>query len=435
MPIGAPASLAIDCGDCNAMKLLLLLQDIPFPPATGINTKVFNVLKRLSGAGWECDLLCFATGDWAPRRAALEACLPGVKVLDVHAPPTGATLVLKKVLAFLRGLPPSLAGFGSASFAASLEAVAAAKKYDVVHYDVINMSQYLGFGPAAPSLLSSNDAISLAYDRMIAQNASPLRKLYLAAATALIRRYERRVYIKFDMVHVVSAEDADHLRSIAPGLRLVVIPVAVDSSYLEPGPFPRRPGPPRVLFMGNLNIPGIANGLFDFLDGAYADLAASAPPFEFRVLGPKASAAQEARLAGCPGLKYFKWVEDYRAFVAEADVVLVLDKSGTGIKTRVLEAMALGRPVIGTDIAFGGIEARDREHCLLRRTPQEIAEALAHLLHDPLLAAELGAHARELVLARYSIDQVGPCWEKLYADLVGEKSVMAERKGGGLVAD
>lgn len=398
------------------MRLLFLLQDIPYPPATGINSKAFNLLKSLSRAGWQCDLLCFAAGDHSARRAGLERELPGVKVLAVHPPLSGAGLALMKVFNLFKGVPPSFAEYCSADFLASFRK-AAARGYDAVHYDVINMAQYLGSGPDAPAVLSSNDAISLSYRRMIAQNKSPLRKLYLAAAEALIRRFERAVYPRFAAVHVVSEEDAAYLRAVSPDIRLKVIPLAVDRSFLEYAPARKEAGGlPRVAFVGNLAVPGIANGLFGFLDGAFSRLDSGT--FEFRVLGPNASPSDERRLRAWPGLKYYGWAEDYKAFLSEADIVLVLDRSGTGIKTRVLEAMAMGKPVVGTSVAFGGISVRSGENCVLRDDPAEISSELGRLIASPSLRESIGGNARGFIAREYGMDTVGPRWENLYSGLL-----------------
>ncbi len=401
------------------MRILFLLQDFPYPPATGINRKVFGLLSYLGSRGLECDVLCFGGPEAAARVPPFEGAIPGVKVLAVVRPASGIVRILKKLLCLLRGLPPSLGGFNSGEFRAALKRAAVDKSYDAVHYDVINMAQYLPWGPPVPSVLSSNDAISLFYERMIRQGPGILRRLYLTVSKYLITRFEREVYPKFDVVHVVSEEDSFHLRGLCPGLAVEVIPIAVDTSFTGLS-FPesgRSKAAPRILFTGNLDILGIANGLFEFLEKEYSDLVAETPPFEFYVLGPKAGKHDEKRLSAFHGLKYFKWVEDYRNFLAEADILLALDKSGTGIKTRVLDAMALGKPVVGTRIAFGGIAAENGRDCFICDSPRETAVALKLLLQAPELREKTGKSARQLMLSRYAVTVVGPKWLTLYSGL------------------
>lgn len=400
------------------MRILFLLQVFPYPPVNGISSKAFNLIRYLASKGWRCDLLCFGTAAEAARSAELEAAVPGARVLAVIPPAAGAGRAARKVLCLLKGLPPSIGEFESREFKAALLA-AGGGGYDAVHYDVINMAQYLPWGPKAPSVFSSNDAVSLFYRRMSAEASGTLNRLYLKLAGRLIAAFERKIYPRFDRVHVVSEEDAAHLKNSCPGLGIEVIPIAVDASFSPPDRPAAKAGKscPCVVFSGNLGIPGIANGLFDFLSAAYPDVRAGGLPFEFRVLGPNASAADERRLLSYPGLKYARWAENYKDFLSEADIVLALDRSGTGIKTRVLEAMALGKPVIGTKIAFGGISARDGSHCLVCNTPSETGAALKRLLADGGQRERIGKAARELILSTYSMSVTGPKWEALYTGL------------------
>lgn len=402
------------------MKILFLLQSLPYPPSDGISWKAYNLIRHLASKGWRCDILCFGDRDAGLRAAEFEKLSPGLKVLDVIPPPSGLERSFKKVTSLLSGLPPSLGGFKSRKFRDALKAAAGADRYDAVHYDVINMAQYLRFGPKAPAVLSSNDAISLFYVRLAAESRNVLRKLYLRLAAGLIRRFERKYYRRFDKVHVVSEVDADYLREACPGLHPEVIPLAVDNSFLDPesegGPIRDKRGV-NIAVTGNLDIPYIAAGLFEFLERVFPGVLRDCPQAELHVLGPKASLADEKRIKSFKGVEYLRWAEDYKAFLVAADIVLVLDKSGTGIKTRVLDAMALGKPVLGARISFAGIAVEDGRHCFICNSPNETSLALKKLLFSPELRGKVGQAARELIRSGYSQSVVGPKWEKLYAEV------------------
>lgn len=401
------------------MTLLFLLQDFPYPPTTGINRKVYGLLSYLASRGWKCDVLCFGRPEALKRISEFEAAIPGVKVLSIIPLSSGIVIFLKKFLSILRGLPPSFGGFSSREFRTALTKAISAKAYNVVHYDVINMAQYLPLGPKIPSVLSSNDAISLFYEGMIRESHGLFRRLYLTLAKSLIKRFERRVYPKFSRVHVVSEQDSQYLKNICPGLSIEVIPIAAEESFIDfiPSRADLPKNMPRIVFTGNLDIPGIANGLLDFLDNAYSDVVANSCPFELYVLGPNASLEDEKRISAFHGVKYFRWVEDYKGFLSRADILLALDRSGTGIKTRVLDAMALGKPVVGTPIMFSGISAQTGRHCLICKNAKEIGAAVKLLLNNTALIESLGATARELMLTEYTMKVVGPKWETLYKSL------------------
>ena len=407
------------------MRILFLIQCFPFPPCDGISVKVYTLIRHLASKGWGCDILCFGNHDAGLRVAEFEKIAAGVKVRAVIPLPSTLERAFGTLSSLLKGLPPSFGGFKSRRFRAALEKISAETGYDAAHYDVINMAQYLPFGPKVPSVLSSNDAISLFYSGMIKECSGIFRKAYLRLSAWLIRRFEAAYYKRFDKVHVVSEADAAHLKNICPEINLEVIPLVVDKAFIDYKP-QREHGQGkdavRIVFTGNLAIPGIANGLFEFLDNAYAELLSGASPFEFHILGPNASPEDEKRVLAFPGVKYLRWAKDYKAFLMTADIVLVLDKSGTGIKNRVLEAMAFGKPVVGTKIAFGGIAAENGRHCFISNSPQETGAELKSLLTDTALREKIGASARELILSSYSMAALGPQWERLYKDIIPQKS-------------
>lgn len=404
------------------MRILFLVQDFPYPPANGITRKVYSVLSHLSGKGWKCDILCFGDRDSVNRAPHLEAALPGVKVLSIIPYDSGVKAILKKAISLLSGLPPSLGGFSDRRFRETFQKACREYSYDVVHYDVINMAQYRQWGPDLPSVFSSSDAISLFYEGMIKESRGLFRRMYLMISRRLIAKYERAVYPKFDKVHVVSKKDSDHLKKLCPGLDVEIIPITANESFIDF--LPPRPAPDKILkaaFTGNIDIPGIANGLFEFLDTAYRGMIPDTPPFEFHVLGPKASPEDIKRISSFPNVKYFSWVEDYRGFLLGIDILLALDKSGTGIKNRVFDAMALGKPVVGTSIAFSGIDVENRKNCFVCNNPAETAAAIRLLLEDPVLRENIGKAARELMLSRYSAAVNGQKWEALYAGLAHKR--------------
>lgn len=403
------------------IKVLFLLQDIPYPPSCGANTKVFNILRHLSRKGFQCDILCFGDGPVEERLAGLRREIPGLRIVGVVPPNKGFRKIALKTINLFKGLPPSLGEFSSELFLKKFQGLPGLRGYNVVHYDLINMVQYLPYGPDTPSLLSSSDAISLSYSRNAKETRNLFRKAYLIIAKRLIAGYERKEYIKFDRVHVVAPEDAGYLKRLSPGMPISMIPLVVSDAYLDTAENSRDNADTsrglRICFTGNMDIPGIAHGLIDFLKKAYRNVLSSFPDIEFCVLGPKASLRVEKYIATFPSVKYFRWVEDFKALLQTADILLFLDKSGTGIKTRVLESMALGKPAVGTSLAFSGIDVINGTHCMICDTPAEMTAALRVLLTDPVKRETMGRAARQLIASRYSLSAVGPDYEALYAGL------------------
>lgn len=406
----------------SPLTLLFLLPDFPYPASTGGRLKVFNILKHMSKRH-HCDIVCFGLPELADTNN-FAGKLPNVRILDVVAPVSGVARQVGALWHILRLLPPSFASFADDKFASSVENALASKKYDVIHFDIVNMAQYLSFASKTPTVHSPNDATSSIYFQM-AENTKwwPL-KIKLFVSAVLLKRYERRIYPSFNMTHVVSREDALYLHGLNPAIKVSTIPIAVDEAFLN-GPevaniqesMPNRSF--RIVCNGNLGNPAIAEGVSEFLSKAFPLILSQWPDAQFVVLGQNIERRLLKQLTQEPNVDFLPWVDDYRTFLAGADVVLVPDHVGApGAKTRTLQAMGIGVPVVGTATAFAGIPFVNRVHGLTYKTMPECAEVINSLLRSKQLREVIGKNARELVVGDFSLSMVGPKYEKMYYEAV-----------------
>ena len=400
------------------MRILFLLPDFPYPASTGGRLKVFNILKHMSRSN-QCDILCFGEIN-GEKLTGLAASLPAVKVLQVFPPVTGLRKLRAGLWGLVRGLPPSFAAFSRPEYRVFLQDCLKKDAYDIVHYDIINMGQYLTFGRCTASLHSPNDATSLVYFRMAGRLGWSFQKLRILFSATLLRRFERKTYPLVDKVHVVSMEDAAYLSSLDEGIDVTAIPIAIDGTLAPDGEWSSRPGArhkgnTRIVCTGNFDNSAIAAGVDQFVRCAMPAIVTALPGTELVILGKNVSERLKQQYAGLPGVQVLTWVENYLEFLSTADVVLVPDQVGPyGAKTRTLEAMSLKLPVVGTRTAFAGIPAFHREHGLIYESMPECIELMLSVLRDEKLKDDLGKKAFQLVADNFSLDAVGPKYAQLY---------------------
>jgi glycosyltransferase involved in cell wall biosynthesis len=138
--------------------------------------------------------------------------------------------------------------------------------------------------------------------------------------------------------------------------------------------------------------------------GARLRLIGRNPPADVRAL-----AAENVEVTG--------EVDDVRPMLAEAAVVACAVRTGTGIKNKLLEAAALGLPIVATSAAVGDLDLRDGEQLLVRDGADSIAEAVTNLLGDPKRRDTLGAAARSAVLDRWTWPRAASSFERLYDEI------------------
>ena len=397
------------------MRILFVLPAVPFPPSDGGKAKVFNLLKYLS-TRHACDLICLGH-DGPALRDALRAALPELGAVDVAPYPTHGGRLVGAVLQVLRLHPPSFARFFSREARAMLARAKAAGHYDVVHYDIINMAQYHSAADGVASVHSPNDATSQVYLRLARVAKDRRLRWKLRFSALLLRRFERRSYPTFDKIHVVSENDKDYLRREAPAADIHVIPISSGYScdYRLNRVSPERAEAPIIVVCGNLGDAAIAIGFEAFLDEILPDLGRRHPGLRVRVLGRCIADRLKQKIAGHTNVEYLAWVEDFEAFLNESDVVLLPDLAGApGAKTRVVQAMALGKAVVGSEVAFEGIPIEPGRHGLVYGSSAECLAALESVLASPALKKSLGAAAATLAADEYSLEMIGPRYEALY---------------------
>ena len=152
------------------------------------------------------------------------------------------------------------------------------------------------------------------------------------------------------------------------------------------------------------------------------------PDFSLSVIGvcPQAVRAELER----PGLRFLGYVDDLEAELTRHRAFLAPLRSGTGVKTKVLEAMAVGLPVVTTSYGITGMTVADDEQCLIADSAAALARRIARLSAEPATAAAIGAAGRRYALAEFSDAVVTERWKDLLTAVAPEiDAALAESPG------
>ena len=399
-----------------------MLPDFPFPASTGGKLKVFNILKYMS-LSHRCDILCFGKVD-ETQATSFHLELPNVNILEVIPPPTALKKRLFGVLNLLRLLPPSFAAFFSYQYLNTLRRILADHTYDVIHYDIINMAQYVTCGERFASVHSPNDATSLVYFDVAKDLRWSVKKVYSLVSAVFLQRFEKKNYHLFNKIHVVSLQDANYLLRLDSDIDAVVIPISTgqigvrvihNNIVLSQAASKKL----KIICTGSFENHAIADPIYDFVRVVWPRVKGLVPEAELVILGKNIPTHMMLLFRSTPNLEILTWVDDYSAFLATADVVLVPDRVGpNGAKTRTLEAMSLELSVLGTQTAFSGMPFINQQHGFLYTTLDECTEAMVTLLRDSAMRDRLAAGGHQLAVENFSLDIIGPQYEQLYRDAI-----------------
>ncbi|ACX51662.1 glycosyl transferase group 1 [Ammonifex degensii KC4] len=265
------------------------------------------------------------------------------------------------------------------------------------------MAGYLRHCSSCRQVADLTDVVSLLHRRMLRFAPSWSAKVFGRVEARRLAFWEKRVARLVDLVLLVSPVDAAELARMTPRARIAVLPNGVDLDYFRPLP---DPGKPVLIFWGHLRYPPNADGIVWFCREIFPKVREVLPDAELLVAG-KAPPPEVVALGNLPGVKVVGYVPDLRPYLAQASLVVVPLRFGTGIRNKVLEALAAGRAIVSTPLGCEGLEVRPGVHLEVADDPQSFADAVINLLRSPTRRAYLAANGRKLVEQLYNWGTIG----------------------------
>jgi glycosyltransferase involved in cell wall biosynthesis len=256
-------------------------------------------------------------------------------------------------------------------------------------------------GARPPKVVLGEHNVEWDLNRQVAERERGLiRRLYGGMDWRKLRREEEQAWRDHDGVTVCSPNDLERLAAVAPAARAAVIPNAVDLEHYRPLPTHPAPDPRTIVFFGSQGYAPNADAILHFLDRIWPQVQARAPEPRLEIIGPGAPPEVQARRG--PQVEVAGFVDDLRPRLARAAVVIAPLRMGGGTRLKILEAMAMGRPVVSTSLGAEGLEVEHGVELLLADTPETFAAAVGDLLADPERARRIGEAARARVEQQYS---------------------------------
>lgn len=371
------------------MKVLFLVTRLPVPPWRGDQVRAYHHLRLLAGRhAITCCALVLR-----PPSAALRARVDALGV-RTEVIPLGLAGALPSLARALLGdrRPLQVLLYRRRRAAAALARLVARGDFDVVHAQLVRAASYLPV--RVPAVVDLIDALSANFARRGGRERGPLAPV-AAWEAARLARHERALVASGVPCLVVSAAER---AALGDPSSVRVVPNGVDTdafAYHADG----RPAA-RLVFGGNLGYFPNVDAAVWLTDDILPRVRAALPSAELRLAGARPARALRRR-ATVPGVSLAADVPAMAPELAAATVAVIPLRAGSGLQNKVLEAMAVGTPVVATPQAVAGLEARAGEHLLVAEDAAGIAAAAVALVRDPARARALARAARALVERRY----------------------------------
>lgn len=379
----------------RGLNLLYLCHRIPYPPDKGDRIRAYHQIRALARRH-RVHLLTLADGA-VPDLSPLHAVCERVEVFPVHRP----AAYLRCALGALDRRPLTLSFFESADLRRRVEELAQSERFDAVVAYSSAMAPYAEPFAGVPAVLDMVDVDSAKWEQYSHFARRLLRPIYALEARRL-RAYEASLARRFERIVLATGNEVRLLESFALQARAVAVPNGIDLGYFHPLDLPKAKSP-TLVFTGQMDYFANVDGVVFFVREVFPRLKQRFPDLEMLIVGRAPTPAVRA-LGEIPGIFVTGAVGDVRPFLARAWAFVAPLRIAQGVQNKVLEAMAMGLPVVCTEKVLAGLAEGGFRHgrdLLAADAPETFASCIASLLTDAAAREKLADCARQRLGVAY----------------------------------
>jgi glycosyltransferase involved in cell wall biosynthesis len=378
-------------------RLLFLSRWFPYPPSNGSKLRVYNLLRILA-TQHDVTLISFAEPGEPTDAAGLREICREVHIVRRKPFVPGR---MSARLALLSPRPRSVVETWSDEFASLIGNTLSRTSYDAIIASQFDTAVYAPTFSGYPAIFEEIE-LGLIHGQYAGASDTAQRLRY-ALTWAKHSRYLSGLLDRYLAATVASQQERDLVRNIATDFNAVtVIPNCVHLP--EYSGMTAQPDPGSLIFTGAFTYHANYDAASWFVGEVYGHIKAQFPSAKLTITGNHA----DLPLPPAPDVTLTGFVPDVRPLIAGSWAAVVPMRQGGGTRLKILEAMALGVPVVATSKGAEGLDAEPGRHLLVADDPLEFADATVQLLRDPPLRQALTAEAGRLIAERYDWDVVAP---------------------------
>lgn len=384
------------------MKILQLCLRVPFPPSDGGSIAMYNLQTAFLKNGAQIKVLAFNTikhfvePNELPAEYVQSIGLETI-FLDNRVRPFSALLNL------FTGDSYNIVRFIRRDFDEALAAILKAEQYDIIQLESLFMVPYLDTIQRlskAKIVLRAHNIEHLIWERMAAQEKNPLKKWYLDLLARRLRQFEVWSLNKVDAIAAMTHEDEKAFRELGSKKPVFIAPIGIDTSSYHNCIVPKS----SVFHLGAMDWLPNQEGVEWLVEKVWPVVLKLYPEAKLRLAGR--NMPKRFFLYASNSISVEDFIDDAKSWMSASSVMAVPIFSGSGMRVKILEGMALGRAIVSTPVGIEGIPALDGSEVLIADQPEIYASYLVDLLKNSEKAIAFGLKGQEFVKKTFDNDVI-----------------------------
>lgn len=396
--------------------------DLNYPPIYGGRIRRYNLLKYLAEDN-DITLLSFIDSeeDLQYVEGIKDFCnrIETVKRGPYSRLDFEVTRLRNAFLGRFASYPPVVLHSYSKEMKRRIKRLLAENDYDLVLIEYWYMGQYADCCKNV-KVLDEVDVEFVRWQQWAEIEEDIAKRHYALSLYRRVKRYELKVIKRFDSILAVTPKDKDSLEKYNHKLNISVIPTCVDTSYFKPSTVQNNSK--NLVFVGSMSAIFNTDAMLHFCGKIFPFILNKIPEAHLYIVG--LNPPQQILDLASRNITITGTVEDIRPYVYDSSVFVAPLRFGSGIKGKILEAMALGKPIITTSIGAQGLEITAGEHLIIEDDPKDFACKTIELLNSGSLRQKLIKNGLELVNEKYTWEKIIPKLTQVFNEVILKKKAV-----------
>lgn len=398
------------------MRVLFIDECIAFPLDSGKKLRTHQLLKEASKTH---NITCIAYADSKEDQNAIDYYETlGVRIIPVTLPKInkiGLPMLISVGINTFQAYPFSVAAYNTRQIRTAIKKELNSHKYDLFHCELTQLSQLVSLSDNIPSVLNAHNIEAIIWQRLANTTSNPLKKLGYSIQARKMERFERYYSSQYRLVIYTTENDRRLARKRYNIKHAEVVENGVDIEHFN---FDKKNAPNReILFVGAMDWRPMQDGVVYFIEEILPHIWKLDRGISFTAVGRRVPTWLKERFCGYKKIRIISDVEDIRDYYHNCCAVVVPLRVGSGSRLKILEAFAMGRPVVSTSIGAEGLNIENGHHLIIRDTPHEFASALISMINNPDQVKNLIHNSRQYVVKNHNCKQLGQKFSELWLSM------------------
>ena len=377
------------------MNILYVCHRFPYPPKRGGKIRPFNMIRHLTASGHQVTVCSLARSEQEAQEA--QGIAPHCAAFEIGQVQEWAQMA-RMVVRLPLITPSSMGYFYSPALKRRIDALLASKRWDLIFVHCSSVAQYVSHVRDVPKILDFGDMDSQKWLEYANHKPFPLSMGYRLEGMKMLAA-EKRLARQFDLCTATTRAEWETLNGYGTGADTDWFPNGVDADFFCP--LDASYDADTISFIGRMDYYPNQECMSRFCAQVWPLLRQARPAMKLLIVGADPS-PEMRKLGELPGVTVTGSVPDVRPFIRSSALMVAPLQIARGTQNKILEAMAMGVPVVTSAIAAGGVDAQSEEHFLVAQSAQDYAQAILRIADNPEERDRLAVAGRARMLSNHA---------------------------------